>query len=308
MKTWTNCPPPTVITQPIEAVVGVFNIRIHSLPRAVFYFSMHTDLSILPIDHPGAHDHEYRKRRNIIAQAAIDFRKSHKNIPIIEYTDTEHATWQTAVTQLAPLHEKHACSLYLQARARLSIDQQQIPQLNTLSQNLTKLHGFRLEPIEGLVDSRSFLSRLADRVMLCTQYIRHNSRPDYTPEPDIIHEVIGHVPTFTDSDIVAFSEFLGRVALKANQTVLEQLERLYWFTLEFGLIQEKEDIKVFGAGILSSFGEMKHVFSKEVIHRPFRLEDVIRTPFDFSSLQTQVFIVPSFQALRKQTEAHFNGN
>lgn len=265
----------------------------------------HADLSILPVDHPGAHDLEYRARRNTIAEAAAHFRIHPAVIPEIEYTDVEHKTWQRAVANLKPLHQQYAHKDYLTARERLSISSERIPQLRELNQELRIKHNFGLEPIEGLVDSRSFLSRLADGVMLCTQYIRHHSRPDYTPEPDIIHEVIGHVATFTDPDIVRFSKHIGQLVKKADDQELIALERLYWFTLEFGLIQEGADTKIFGAGLLSSSGEMPHALSNKVTRRPFSIEEVTKTPFDFSTMQPMLFVIPSFHHLRELTEKAF---
>lgn len=264
----------------------------------------HSDISILPLDHPGAQDTGYRIRRDRIAQAAAAFRADPREIPLVDYSEEEHHTWRTAVAALQPLHAQYACERYLAARQILDIPTDRVPQLRELDARLSSMAGFHLEPIEGLVDSRSFLSRLEDRVMLCTQYIRHHSRPDYTPEPDIIHEVIGHVPTFTDSDIVHFSQQIGRAARKANEAQLQALERLYWFTLEFGLLQEDSCVKIFGAGLLSSFGEMRHAYSKDVIWRPFTIDEVVRTPFDFSKMQDTLFIVPSFAKLREDVEAY----
>lgn len=135
--------------------------------------------------------------------------------------------------------------------------------------------------------------------MLCTQYIRHASNPEYTPEPDIVHEVIGHVPMFTDPDFVEFSELLGRAALKANEEELKQIERLYWFTIEFGLIQEKE-LKVYGAGLLSSFGEIQHCMGVEKL--PFDLQTVIETDYDYTKMQDKLFVIQSFKDLRDDSE------
>lgn len=266
----------------------------------------HADLSILPLDHPGANDPTYRARRDVIAKAAVDFRAQGGDLPLMDYTQEECDTWRTAVNNLAPLHAQYACHEYLEARERLRITANHIPQLRTLSKELSDIQNFKLEPIEGLIEPRIFLSRLADRTMLCTQYIRHASRPDYTPEPDIIHEVIGHVPTFTDPHTTTFSEHVGALAKRADAQQLQELERLYWFSLEFGLIQEDKDVKAFGAGLLSSSGELQHAFSNKVTWKPFTVDEVIRTPYDFSHMQSTYFIIPSFAALRKMIEAHFS--
>ncbi|HLG25697.1 MAG TPA: phenylalanine 4-monooxygenase, partial [Candidatus Gracilibacteria bacterium] len=226
------------------------------------------DISFLPLDHPGANDPEYRERRNQIARAAQEFRENPEHIPTIPYTKVEKLTWSTAIEKLFPLHEKFASELHRNAQKKLKIPEKSIPQLKKLNEQIERLHGFQLAPIEGLIDSRSFLSALGQRTMLCTQYIRHKSRPDYTPEPDIIHEVIGHVPAFADRDMVDFSVLLGKLAKKANEKELKAIERIYWFTIEFGLLEEEGKLKAFGAGLLSSIGEIQHCFTDAVERKP----------------------------------------
>jgi phenylalanine-4-hydroxylase len=183
---------------------------------------------------------------------------------------------------------------------------EQVPQLAALSSALEKFSGFRVGAVEGLVDGRSFLGAFAEGKMLCTQYIRHASRPEYTPEPDIVHEVIGHVPMFVDPDFVAFSSLIGRAALVATPEDLVKLERLYWFTIEFGLIQEGCDTRIYGAGLLSSFGEIQHCLSAEVDRRPFDLEEVMGTDYEYSRMQGKLFVIQSFEQLRKLSEPFLN--
>jgi phenylalanine-4-hydroxylase len=170
-----------------------------------------------------------------------------------------------------------------------------------LSAKLTQMSNFRLAPIEGLVETRGFLSWLGKRTMLSTQYVRHHSRPEYTPEPDVVHECIGHVPMFTVPDFADFSQFIGKGAVIANEEQLQQLGRLYWFTVEFGLIEESSEIKAFGAGLLSSFGELEHAFSDEVERRPFKLQEVINTEYDYSDMQPVLFVIPSYAYLKEVT-------
>ncbi|MBI4472223.1 MAG: phenylalanine 4-monooxygenase, partial [Acidobacteria bacterium] len=259
------------------------------------------DIAILDLDHPGAKDPEYRKRRNYIAEMAKYYRE-HGGVPVIEYTDQEHEVWRIVNSRLSVLHEKHASRIYLESKDRLKIPTDHIPQLNDLSGRLEKFHGFRLEAIEGLVDSRSFMGKLAQRVMWCTQYIRHASRPEYTPEPDVVHEVVGHVPTFVDRDFVELSELIGRAALAVSDEQLAEVERVYWYTIEFGLIEERGAVKAYGAGLLSSFGELEAAFSGRVPWKPFVLEEVLNTPYDYSHMQPHFFIVPSFAFLRQEIE------
>ena len=153
------------------------------------------EISLLPIDHPGAHDPEYRAHRNMIAELARQYREDPQHvIPRVGYTREETAVWQYVLGQLETAHARRACSLYLESKATLGIGRDEIPQLRDLDERMRAISGFRFAPIEGLVETRAFLSWLGRRVMLCTQYLRHGSRPDYTPEPDIVHEIIGHIP------------------------------------------------------------------------------------------------------------------
>jgi len=264
------------------------------------------EISLLPLDHPGAHDTAYRRRRDYIAGLARKYRHDPLHtIPEVKYTKQETAVWQHVCCQLEKVHARRACSLYLEAKKNLGISCVQIPQLRELSAKLSAATGFRLAPIEGLVETRAFLSWLGKRTMLSTQYLRHHSRPDYTPEPDVVHESIGHIPMFTVQDFADFSQFIGKGAVLANDEQLEQLGRLYWFTVEFGLIQEgpgKDDIKAFGAGLLSSFSELEHAFSDEVERRPFVLDEVINTKYSYSDMQPLLFVVPSYAYLKQETQ------
>ncbi|MBA3439471.1 MAG: phenylalanine 4-monooxygenase [Pyrinomonadaceae bacterium] len=260
------------------------------------------EISVLPIDHPGARDEEYRVRRNHIARLAGEYRLNpQKGIPIIEYTEEETAVWRHAFTQLDELHRRKACSLYLDAKRRLGLSADAIPQLRDLDRKLSGLTGFHLAPVDGLVETRAFLSLLEKRVMLSTQYIRHHSRPDYTPEPDIVHESIGHIPNLTNEDFADFSQFIGRGARIASEEQLLQLGRLYWFTVEFGLIEEDGGIKAFGAGLMSSYHELERAFSDEVERKAFNLEEVIETNYDYSALQPVLFVIPSYGYIKDVT-------
>jgi len=173
-----------------------------------------------------------------------------------------------------------------------------------MNRRLKETTGFRLAPIEGLVETRSFLSWLSYRVMLSTQYIRHHSRPEYTPEPDIVHESIGHIPMFTNPNFADYSQFIGHGARIATDKQLEELGRLYWFTVEFGLVEHEGDIKAYGAGLLSSFGELEHAFSDQVERRPFDLEQVINTSYDYSEMQPVLYVIPSYAELKEVTRKY----
>src|SRR5690606_24580302 len=182
----------------------------------------------------------------------------------VDYSEQEQAIWRHVATRLEELHEKHASPFYLKAKRDLGITNERIPQLTEMNRRLKELTGFRLAPIEGLVETRGFLSWLGYRVMLSTQYIRHHSRPDYTPEPDVVHESIGHIPMFTNPNFADFSQSIGEGAQRATDKQIEELGRLYWFTVEFGLVEHEGGIKAYGAGLLSSFGALEHAFGDKI--------------------------------------------
>jgi phenylalanine-4-hydroxylase len=263
------------------------------------------DIEELPIDHPGAHDEEYRKRRDYIASLSKRFREDPEHRIIdVEYNPEEQRIWQIVAARLEELHQKRASAVYLEAKKKLGISNERIPQLSEMSRRLQETTGFRLAPIEGLVETRSFLSWLSWRTMLSTQYIRHHSRPEYTPEPDIVHESIGHIPMFTNPVFADFSQFIGHGARVATDEQIEELGRLYWFTVEFGLVEEKGELKAYGAGLLSSYGELEHAFSDKVERRAFDLEQVINTPYDYSDMQPVLYVIRSYAELKEQTRKY----
>lgn len=260
-------------------------------------------LEQMDLDHPGANDREYRARRDYIAGLAKDFRSTGQ-ITDVTYTTREQRVWRYVAEELEELQQRLASSFYLDAKRNLGITSEQIPQISEMNRRLGELSGFRLAPIEGLVETRGFLSWLSYRTMLCTQYIRHHSEPAYTPEPDIVHEAIGHIPMFTVPDFADFSQLIGHGARVATEEQLQQLGRLYWFTIEFGLVEEKDGLKAYGAGLLSSFGEIEHAFSDKVDRRPFDFEEVINHDFTYSDMQKILYVVPSYAYLKEVTRKY----
>lgn len=261
------------------------------------------DIEELPLDHPGARDEEYRTRRDHIASLSKKFRQTGV-ITDVDYTDEEQNVWRYVAGELEELHREKASPFYLQAKKDLGIRNDRIPQLSEMTKRLKETTGFRLAPIEGLVDTRAFLSWLSWRTMLSTQYIRHHSRPGYTPEPDIVHEAMGHIPMFTNKDFADFSQFIGHGARIANDEQLEGLGRLYWFTVEFGLVEADGETKAFGAGLLSSFKELENAFSDNVERRPFDLEEVIAHDYTYSDMQPVLYIAPSYKFLKEETRRY----
>ena len=213
------------------------------------------DLVQLDPDHPGFRDRVYRERRNAIARLAIDHREGDP-VPPVDYSDAEQEVWRTVWRELAPLHARHACREYLETSSIVQLDRERVPQLSEVNRALERTTGFRMKPVAGLVGDRTFLGHLARGVFLATQYMRHPSRPLYTPEPDVVHELVGHAATFCDPGFARLNRAFGEAATRAAPEQLARIARVYWYTLEFGLCEEGGGVKAYGAGLLSSFGEL----------------------------------------------------
>jgi len=295
-----NDPVSTTTSEPAFNISN-FEVRDEDLPE--FRDLAFEDINQLELDHPGANDTEYRTRRDYIASLAKKFRETGV-ITDVDYTEEEQNIWRIVAERLEEIQSRRASKFYLKAKKDLGISNDRIPQLTEMNRRLKELANFRLAPIEGLVETRGFLSWLSYRTMLSTQYIRHHSRPEYTPEPDIVHESIGHIPMFTNPAFADYSQYVGLGARLANDQQLEELGRLYWFTVEFGLIEEDGDIRAYGAGLLSSFGELDHAFSDSVERRPFDLEQVINHDYTYSDMQPVLYVIPSYQDLKEVTRRY----
>ncbi len=286
-----------------EPAVTLSNFQVADEDLPAFREMKFEDINQLDLDHPGANDENYRERRNYIASLAKKFRETGV-ITDVDYNEDEQNIWRQVAGRLEELHQQRASQFYLDAKRDLGFSNDRIPQLSEMNRRLRELTGFRLAPIEGLVETRAFLSWLSFRTMLSTQYIRHHSKPEYTPEPDIVHEAIGHIPTFTNRNFADYSQFIGHGARIANDRQLEELGRLYWFTVEFGLKEEDGDIKAYGAGLLSSVGELEHAFGDAVERRPFDFEEVINHDFTYSDLQPVLYVIPSYDYLKEITRKY----
>jgi len=253
-------------------------------------------------DHPGFRDREYRKRRNQIAQLALSYRPG-QTIPDAPYTPDEHRVWQTIWTALRPAQQQHACAEYISALTRLSFATDRIPQLREVNEKVMAISGFRLEPVAGLVQPRVFLENLADGVFLCTQYIRHYSTPLYTPEPDVVHEIVGHGVTLASPRLAELNRLFGQAVQRTGSAdALERLSRLYWFTIEFGVLREEGVVKAFGTGLLSSAGELEEMHDAEL--RPLDLDDAMTCDYDPTHFQPILFCADSFAAMYKELKEY----
>jgi len=260
----------------------------------------------LDSDHPGFTDKVYRERRKYFADIAYNY-KHGQEIPRVEYTPEEIKTWATIYNKLKNLFPTHACSEFNHILPLLEqncgYSQDSIPQLQDVSQFLQGVTGFRLRPVAGLLSSRDFLAGLAYRVFHSTQYIRHPSKPLYTPEPDVCHELIGHVPLFADPAFAEFSQEIGLASLGASDEEVKRLATCYWFTIEFGLCRQHGDLKAYGAGLLSSFGELEYCLTNEPKVSEFDPAVTGVTEYPITKYQPLYYVTNSFDdAQRKMSE------
>jgi len=236
--------------------------------------------------HPGFSDPAYRARRNAIASLSVDHEVG-TPIPHVDYTDVEHDVWRTVSRELATKHRTYATRSFLEGQEALALPVDHIPQLHDVTSRLAGLSGFRYEPVAGLAPLRTFYGSFDNDVFFSTQYIRHHSSPLYTPEPDIIHEVLGHANQLADPHVARLYRLVGRaVARVETDAALRVLSRVFWFTFEFGVVEE-QGLKTYGAGILSSFGELD-AFRRATI-RPLDFAEMTHVEYDITRYQPVLF-------------------
>lgn len=256
----------------------------------------------LDADHPGFSDPDYRRRRDEIAVMAPPL-NSGEPPKIVDYSATECATWATVFEKLTALYPTHACREFVAVIDDIGYEAGKVPQLFDVSRFLTERTGFSLQPVAGLVSAREFLGALSRRVFCATQYIRHHTEPLYTPEPDIVHELMGHAPMLAIAEFADLSQKIGEGSLKANDAQVEQLATLYWFTIEYGVLLQEGALKAYGAGLLSSFGELEHALSGKVEIRDFDPWVAKDTAYPITTYQPLLWSVSSIrEAFDRMTE------
>ena len=213
------------------------------------------------------------------------------------YSDADNETWRILVDRQMEMLPGRAGEAFLNGVDMLGLRSSTIPALRDLSGVLENATGWKIARIPGLLHEKDFFELLASRTFPSTDYIRGRHEIDYTPAPDLFHDIFGHMPMLTQPAFADFYQLFGRAALRAEGADRPRLERFHWFTVEFGLIREHEGIRIFGAGILSSKNEVKHALSDQVERVEFDPDRIVEQDYDVWHLQDLLFVLDSFDQL-----------
>jgi phenylalanine-4-hydroxylase len=219
------------------------------------------------------------------------------------YTAEEHATWDTLFARQAKLLPGRASNAWLKGLDVLRLDKPGIPDFAELSERLMKLTGWQVVAVPGLVPDDVFFDHMANRRFVAGNFIRRPDQLDYLEEPDVFHDVFGHVPMLADPVFADYLEAYGRGGQRAlGMDALKYLGRLYWYTVEFGLIAEPEGLRIYGSGIVSSFSESRFALDDPSPNRiKLDLARVMRTEYRIDDFQQNYFVIPSFDELLRLT-------
>jgi len=204
--------------------------------------------------------------------------------------------WRTVCHELAAKHERLACAEYRAAMRRLALPVDRIPELDEIGCRLRPLTGFEYHPAAGLVPFEEFYGSLADGIFHSTQYIRHHARPLYTPEPDLIHEVIGHGGLLASPRLAELNRLAGRAARRLQTAAgRDFFASVFWFTIEFGVVREQGELRAYGAGLLSSYGEIEEFAGAEI--RPLDIAEMGIRDYDITKYQPILYAADGIEHL-----------
>ena len=229
--------------------------------------------------------------------------------PWLDYSADDHATWGTLYACQRELLAGRACDEFLQAQDAMGMDARAIPRFDQLNEVLGAATGWTLVGVEGLLPELDFFDHLANRRFPVTWWIRRPDQIDYIAEPDLFHDLFGHVPLLMDPMFADYMQAYGAGGVKAHAIgpdALQNLTRLYWYTVEFGLIRQHDGLRIYGAGIVSSKGESLHSLESAAPNRlGFDLERIMRTRYRIDTFQKTYFVIDSFEQLMQATAPDF---
>jgi phenylalanine-4-hydroxylase len=227
-----------------------------------------------------------------------------------QYAEEQHSTWSKMFLRQEAILQGRVCDEYIEARARLQLPSHQVPHLADVNASLEPQSGWRVIRVGGYVPEPIFFKILANRCFPCTDFVRHPDELEYTPAPDMFHDIMGHLPLFLNPRFASFFYQWGQAGLRASTPEeIAMLGRIYWFTVEFGLINPtahagaKRDpaaCRIYGAGIASSVGEILHSLSPAVEKRPFNIDEIAARVFDIHHMQDTLYEISTFAELEDE--------
>jgi len=216
------------------------------------------------------------------------------------YTKEDFLVWKTLFERQVENLKDKSCKEYLNCLSELKgvLNAEFIPKFSELNEVLIQRTGWTIEVVPGLIPVNEFFKLLSKQKFCSSTWLRTMKQLDYLEEPDMFHDIFGHIPLFMDNEYANFAQKMGELGVKHldDELVLLHLQRLYWFTIEFGLI-EQNGLKLYGAGIMSSFGESNFVYTNKTKIVRYNLNEVISTYFNNSEIQTKYFVIDSFHSL-----------
>ncbi len=219
------------------------------------------------------------------------------------YNAADFLVWKTLFERQEKNLKDKACSLYLKSLKEMSsvLHADAIPKFEELNQFLAPRTGWEIEVVPGLIPVDEFFALMAERKFCSSTWLRSMKQLDYLEEPDMFHDIFGHVPLLVDKGYADLMQRIGKlgVQFKHDALIIEGLERFYWFTIEFGLILESDKRNIYGAGIISSFGESKHIFESTIQCDAFDIDQILETDFDKSSIQQRYYEISSMEEMQR---------
>ncbi|MEU3554830.1 phenylalanine 4-monooxygenase [Streptomyces fragilis] len=238
-------------------------------------------------DHPGSDDHDYGRRRNAILAAALAHTPGDP-APEVEYAADDHACWRVIRKELGIRHRTYACAAVNEAGEALGLPYDHAPQLRDVSRRLGELTGFGFAPAAGIVPVEDFYGTLADGTFQATQFIRHSSMPLFSPEPDMVHEIVGHGTALADARFAELYRLVGRTVRRlGTKEAVNAVSRFFWFSMEYGVVEENGEMMAFGASLLSSYGELAEFRGVEI--RPMDAREMVTVDYTYDRYQPTLF-------------------
>lgn len=216
-----------------------------------------------------------------------------------QYTAESHHVWQLLFEEQATVLAERATTKFLEGIKTIQFESYEVPRFTTINKILKKLTGWEVYAVPGLIDNKPFFELLAQKKFPATTWLRTLAQLKYIEEPDMFHDVFGHVPLLSEPYFASFLNGISQIALEyiEHETAIELMARIYWYTIEFGLINENGTTKIYGAGILSSPGESVFSLSADAVRYPFDLNHILATPYIKDCYQGQYFVAESYEQL-----------